>query len=113
MDIQTITLIVLIAGMAGTFIWKLSRVETALSEKITKSRDEIEIRQDQHIHAVGETIAAIRQKANDIELFAANNYVRRDGFYKVQEKLTEDIKELGRNIDVRLQRMEAKIDSKT
>lgn len=113
MDLQTIALIITLVGLSGGFVWKLTRVERALSDKITDSRDEIERRQEQHSREVGETIAALRQKVNDVELHAANNYVRRDGFYKVQEALTQDIKELGRSLEGRLQRMEAKIDSKT
>lgn len=95
----------LIAG-----VWKLSQLEVRLRGDISKARDEIEMRQDQHSREFGETIAALRQKVADVELYAANNYVRRDGFYKVQEQLTADIKALGLEIKGRLERMEAKID---
>lgn len=124
LDLQTISLIIALIGMSGGFVWKLSRVETALRHDIVASentlrkdfgvsKDEIDKKQDIHSHDFGETITAMREKINQVELYAANTYVRRDGFYKVQEQLTTDIKVLGDKIDKRLERMEAKIDSKT
>lgn len=105
-----------ILNFVGTIVagvWKLSRLEIALRGDIEKARDEIEVRQDTKTHEFGETIAAIRQKVADVELYAANNYVRRDGFYKVQENLEGSIRALGDELKSRLERMEVKIDSKT
>lgn len=105
-----------VLNFVGTIVagvWKLSRLELALRADIGKARDEIELRQDGRSHEFGETIAAIRQKVGEVELYAANNYVRRDGFYKVQDSLTNSIQSLGQELKSRLERMEAKIDSKT
>lgn len=93
--------------------WKLGQVQLALSDKISISRDEIEQRQDTNTRQIGETIAAMRQKLSDVELYGANNYIRREGFYKVQEQLTNDIKQLGEKLEARLLRMESKIDTKS
>lgn len=105
-----------VLNFVGTLIagvWKLSRLEVALRSDISKARDEIEQKQDTHSREFGETVAAMRQKIADVELYAANNYVRRDGFYKVQELLESSIRSLGDKIEKRLERMEEKIDSKT
>lgn len=110
---QLISLIATLLLMTAGGVWKLSRVESALRKDITDSRDEIEEKQRQHSREFGETVAAIRQKVADVELYGANNYVRREGFYKVQEALTADIKAMGDKIELRLSRMETKIDSKT
>ena len=112
-DVQTISLIVTLLAMSAGGVWQLSRVEKALRDDINKSRDEIEEKQERAVHDVGETIAAIRQKLADVELYAANNYVRRDGFYKVQEMLTADIRALGDKIEARFVRLETKLDTKT
>lgn len=113
LDVAAAAHIVALIVLAASGVWKLTRVENALSEKITRSRDEIEARQDTATREVGETIAALRQKVAEVELYAANNYVRRDGFYKVRDQMTSDIKELRRELVERLDRMEVKIDSKT
>lgn len=113
-----IPVLVAVAGFVLNFIctvaagvWKLSQLEGSLRTDIGKAKDEIESRQDSNTRQIGETIAALRQKINDVELYSANNYVRREGFYKVQEQLTNDVKSLGEKIEKRLERMEGKIDS--
>lgn len=113
LDIQTISLILTLIGMSAGGVWQLSRVESALRKDITHARDEIEAKLDQEVRHFGETIAAIRQKVADVELYAANNYVRRDGFYKVQEEIKAELAKVVEKLEKRLERMEVKIDSKT
>ena len=64
------------------------------------------------VHDFGETMSAVRQKLSDVELYAANTYVRRDGFYKAIEQVTESITDLRNEIRADLQRMEQKIDAR-
>lgn len=112
----TIAVVAFALNFVGTLVagvWKLSRLEIALRSDIGKARDEIESRQDGHSREFGETIAALRQKVGEVELYGANNYVRRDGFYKVQDNLEGSIRSLGDELKARLERMEGKIDSKT
>jgi hypothetical protein len=93
--------------------WGIAKIRETVRTEIAAHKEKI----DQEIDAVGrsfgETTAAIRQKVHEVELYAANNYVRREGFYKVQETLTADIKAMGDELKKRLERMELKIDSKT
>jgi (p)ppGpp synthase/HD superfamily hydrolase len=104
-DLQTIALIVTLVSMAGGGVWKLSRVEAALRKDINDAREDIESKQERQSREFGETVAAIRQKVHDVEMYAANNYVRLDGFYKVRDELREDIRELGVQLNKRLDKM--------
>lgn len=97
-------------GLAVVGTWQLSRVETALRVEITKSKDEIEERQDTHLRHTGETISALRQKINDVQLESAQTYMRRDGFYQVQQQIVADMKELGKKIDERFDKLNERID---
>jgi len=112
-DVQTITLIVTLVAMSAGGVWQLSRVEAALRRDITQARDEIEARQDREVRTVGDSVAALRQKLHEVELWTANTFLRRDSFYKAQEELKAEMKTLGERLEARLERMEEKIDRRT
>lgn len=101
-----INIIVLLVGLT----WKLSRLELALREAINSSRSEIDERLDSSVREFAETAMALRQKINEVELWARDNFVRRDGFYKVRDDLAAEIKSLAVVIDRRMERLEVKID---
>lgn len=109
---------------AVSLTWRISRLELSLRKEIRSSHDEVDIkhataareyeeRNEQNIKMFGESSAALRQKIHEVELWMRDTFVRRDGYYKVQEAMENSIKALGDKIDIRLERMEAKIDSKT
>lgn len=52
----------------------------------------------------GETGYALRQKMTDIELWGRDNYLQKVPFYKVTEKLSEDIQRLADKIDKQAER---------
>jgi hypothetical protein len=60
-------------------------------------------------HDFGETISALKQKINDVELFGSNHYVRREGIMQLADTITA----LRSEIRADLLRMEQKIDQKT
>ena len=64
-------------------------------------------------HVFGETVAALREKIREVELFNRDTFLRRDEFYKVTAQNSEALKSMGEKIEARLERMEAKIDAKT
>lgn len=97
-------------GTASALVWKLTRVEQALREAIARSRDEIEAEHAAQARIYNETLLALRQKINDVELDAAKTYMRRDGFHLMQQQFTGDIKALRDALDARFVRMEEKID---
>jgi hypothetical protein len=112
LDSQTITLVLSLVAMSAGGVWQLSRVEAALRKDITRSRDEIEAKQDQQVRHFAENLAALRQRLHEVELWTANTFLRRDSFYKAQEELKAEMKALGDKIEARLERMEEKIDRK-
>lgn len=93
-------------------IWKLSQLEGSLRKAIEDSRKEIDDRIDVQAREFGETVAALRQKIHEIELHAANNFVRRDGFYKVKEELSAELRSFHDEVKDDLRRLEEKVDSK-
>src|SRR5260221_147361 len=99
----------LVLTVGGT--WKLSQLDASLLKAISKARDEIEERQDRLSRECGETVAAVREKIVQVELYCRDNFIRRDGFYKVRDEIATNVKELRTEIVDRLDRMEAKIDS--
>ena len=84
-----------------------------LDEKFEALEREIREDMDTNRHQNGETIAAIRSKVNEVELFVRDNFVRKDTFNVVMLRLESDVKGIGDRIETRLLRMEAKIDTKT
>lgn len=82
-------------------------------DRLDEKSSEFAERIDKTTREFGEVALAIRQKITEVELFCRDTYVRRDGFYKVQENFETSIRALGDKIDARLERMEVKIDSKT
>jgi len=92
--------------------WGIARIKEAVRAEIDAHRDRFSGDIDELRKGFGETVAALRQKISEVELYAANQYVRREGFYEVQKQLAGDIKAMGEQIAARLERMELKIDSK-
>jgi hypothetical protein len=72
----------------------------------------VQEKQSRASHDVGETIAAIREKIREVELFNRDTFLRRDELYKVTAQNSEALKSVGEKIEARLERMEAKIDAK-
>lgn len=97
-------------GTATALVWKLTRVEQSLREAIARSRDEIEANHAAETRIYNETLLALRQKINDVELDAARSYMRRDGYHQMQQQFSDEIKSIRAAIDARFVRMEEKID---
>lgn len=110
--------IISIAGFVLTAVttlvamtWRLSAVVIELKDAIAASRAEVEERQEIIVRQFGETAQAIRQKIHEVEIWARDEFVRREGFYKVRDDLVGDLKNMGDKIEARLERMETKIDA--
>ncbi len=138
-DIQWIVAIlinaaVLIASFLTASIrttWKLAQIEADIVKLISDhgKEDLIEFANirneiDATARSFGETIQALRQKTNDVELDSARLYVRRDGFHdsirqltdglaSIRGEVTGNITALRHELREDLKRMESKIDSKT
>lgn len=93
-------------------VWKLSKLESALISKIEETRREIDDRLDVQIREFGETASALRQKIHEVEIWVRDNFIRRDGFFKVRDEETDAIKEVRDELKDDLRRLEQKIDDK-
>lgn len=93
--------------------WALSQLKASMIQALTAHQKEVDEEFAVVRREMGEMGSALRQKINEVELFGRDVYVRREGFYKVKDELSDAIKDLGDKIDARLDRMETKIDSKT
>lgn len=110
------TAVVLIGGgvayarQEGRMAAMVAKAERSMDEKIAAATKGVEERIDVTIRNFGETVAAIRQKITDVELFMRDNYVHQKSFNHGLDQLSESVKNLGSTIDSRLIRMESKID---
>lgn len=91
----------------------IGRLETSLRESIEKSRKEIDERLDSQSREFGETVQAMRQKIHEVEIWSRDNFMRRDGFYKVKDELTVQINGVRDELRKDLRRMEEKLDTKS
>lgn len=91
---------------------EIAKITLDLTKAITALARELDDRIDSHRREFGETAAALRAKITEVEIWARDNFVRRDSFYKVTGDLSTDIKDMGASITTRLDRMEGKIDEK-
>lgn len=90
---------------------RLIDMEASLRKAISDSKLDIELRQDDMRREFGETVAAVRQKLHDVELYASSNYIRSDSFYLVKSELSAEIKALGEKLDSRIEKFEVKLDA--
>jgi N12 class adenine-specific DNA methylase len=110
---------VIVLAIAGT--WALSRhgrtIENAIHRsrqetdgEIDKLRMELRTEHDDFLRRFGDSLNAIRQKVNEVELWARDEFVRRDDFYRILDGINKSIVALGDKIDARTDRLEGKIE---
>lgn len=96
--------------VVGGVTWKLTRMELALTEAISKQRREVDDDLERLRREIGEAMLAIRQKVVEVELYCRDTFMRRDSFYEVTKGINENIAATSIRIETRLDRMETKID---
>jgi hypothetical protein len=89
--------------------WGIGKIRDTVRAEIETHREKFAGQIDALEMRYGDSIAALRQKVADVELWAANNYVRRDGFYKVQEQLSQEFRNMRESMEGRFQRIEEQI----
>jgi uncharacterized protein YPO0396 len=134
MDPQLITLAGLFCAVApggGGVVWKLTRVESGIREKIESETDVLNEKlakvherlagvEKQQIEEIailrreaGESIAAIRTKVHEIETWARDEFVRKGSFETVVSRMEKGIENLGEKIERRLDKMAERIEKIT
>lgn len=120
---DTATVAVIIAGLAlgvNVFLqlfgggWKLNSkltgMEASLRKTITETKVEIEGRVERVSREAGESVAAVRQKIHEVEIWSRDTFSRRESLYKVKDDLAADIKALGDRVEAATGKLEDKID---
>ena len=92
---------------------KLSDMEKGLAKAINEARDEVEEKQDRHVHDFGETIAALKEHVREVEMFVRDKYIEKNDFIIQMQRHNEMLTMNFNSITARLDRMEKKLDSKT
>lgn len=70
---------------------KLAGMKEALTREIIEQRDELKAELAMDRRVVGESLAALREKINLVELEGAKHYVRRDSWHQAMNQLQENI----------------------
>lgn len=110
--VLAITVVQQLFGGGWRLSAKLSSMESAFTKSMADLKADLDERSERYVKDYGETAAAIRLKLHEIELDIAKNYTRRESFYQVNAENSTKLEAAFKRIDVRLERMEAKIDSK-
>lgn len=102
----TLTLI----GMVATFIVSVAtgswRARGLIDDKVAALHKEAGDRQDETMRQTGEGLAALRQKATDMELWNRDHFVRRTDFQNAVDSFTRSIADL--RADIKNDRTEIK-----
>lgn len=110
MVIAAIGLVINVITLAIAGIWGLSRAEKRIIEKLDAYRDVLDGDIQALRREIGETVAAIRQKITDVELFVRDTFVRRESFFQVIKGVEAQVASMVTELKVQLQRLEDKLD---
>jgi hypothetical protein len=98
--------------LGGT--WTLARSRGKLIEKIDEAKLELDRRinaeTDTAFKQFGETVAALRQKMNEMELWNRDNFVSKGTFTAVMGEIKENQRRLEEKIDRRFDKIDEKLD---
>lgn len=89
---------------------KLAGMKEALTGEIIEYRDEVKAEIAGERRVVGESMAALRQKINDVELESAKVYVRRDSWHQAMNQLQIQLAAGDNAAEERSLRLEGKVD---
>lgn len=88
----------------------ISRIKDAVRDEIEQHRKEFDDDLGTIRREFGETGHALREKITEVELWGRDNFVKKDSFVSVTDRISREVKEFADRIDKRLERMEGKID---
>lgn len=95
-----------VAGAAsGIFAggWRLGRIESRLKlsfqQAITDSEKRLEAKVDEERHAFDETLRALRQKINDVEMGAEKRFLQKEDFAEFRQEYRDDMKRIFDKLD--------------
>ncbi|QDP20653.1 hypothetical protein [Bradyrhizobium cosmicum] len=105
--------VVILSSVIG-LVWKLSRIELALRSEFGKAVSDF---QDEHTREIGEMKAAhaketaeLHAKVYQVEIWARDEFVRKNSFEIVVARMERGLSELRGDITGRLDKMSEKMD---
>lgn len=115
--------VVAVIGYAVKLTWKFRDLEKEMRKdsdaKIEKIKDDYDKAVREHMgdletmrHEFGETVAAVRTKIHDVEMWNRDTFVRKDSFEMVIGRLEKSIEKLGDKIEDRIDKMVERISIK-
>jgi hypothetical protein len=108
--IGVVTLVLQTIAMIITGTRKLSSIEAKLEKDINNIKFDNYNQMTGAVRNIGETFTAIRQKISEVELYMRDNYVPKDVLRDAIIQMGVDARDVGERIEVRMQRIEKKID---
>lgn len=94
--------------------WGIGRLRDAVQQEVRHEIDTLRNRIDDELdnlgRSFGETISAIREKINQVEIAAYKDFVRNESFREIVNRISSEIANYRVAIEGRLDRQEAKID---
>lgn len=103
-----------LAGKLGSMERRINAarndMEKRLSDTVSADIAAIDQRQDNVAHGFDETVKALREKINQVELEGGKTFMRRDDFQIFHRELREDLKTNFANVQSSITRLEEKID---
>lgn len=91
--------------------WKIAGVQAGIMAAIANHKKEVADSIEVHQRIMGETIAAVRQKINEVELWGRDHFVRSDEFTHALADINQTMTRMDDSLGARLIRMETKIDA--
>lgn len=121
-----VAMIVSVATIVGGAVWKVSRVEKELGERMDEQVDELREEMNAQIdnvqrdhknlekdsigraetlrHESGETGHAIRQKIHEVEMFVRDRFVSKESFELVVGRIEKSIERMGDKLEERIEK---------
>lgn len=75
-------------------VWKLSRMELTLREAINEASRDTDEKMERNVRYFGETVAAVRQKITDVEIFCRDTFIRKDELKDQLQNLNDKLDKL-------------------
>lgn len=108
--ISVAQLVITIVTLAVHGTRKLAASEQAIQRSLVSSRKELDSHIDGLRREVGETLTAMRQKIQEVELYIRDNYVRRDSFSEVTKRISNEVEAAVGRVELQVAKLENKID---
>ena len=92
--------------------WGVAKIRDAVRSEIAAHREKVDGELDALTRSLGKNLIELRDKIREVELYVRDTYLRRDNFYEVMKGVSSDLRSNFEKIEARLERMEAKIDTR-